>query len=89
MTSHTNKNFRKLFRELPADVQTTARKAYGIWRSNPAHPSLEFKKVHNTLPIFSVRVSLGWRAVGVKKGNVMTWFWIGSHNDYDKLLGQF
>jgi len=35
------------------------------------HPSLRFKKVHATLPIYSARVDLDWRAVGVlKEGTV-------------------
>jgi hypothetical protein len=36
--------------------------------------------------VYSVRVGLGWRALGVREGDVMVWFWIGSHADYDRLL---
>jgi hypothetical protein len=39
-----------------------------------------------TLPIFSVRVGLGWRAVGIRKADTMIWYWIGSHDEYDALL---
>ena len=88
MISHTTKSFRKLFRELPPDVQKTAYKAYKLWRENERHSSLEFKQVHKIQPIFSVRISLGWRAVGIKKETTMIWYWVGSHNDYDKLLNQ-
>lgn len=38
------------------------------------------------MPIYSVRIALGWRAVGVKEGEHMIWFWIGSHAEYDKLI---
>jgi hypothetical protein len=31
-------------------------------------------------------VTLAFRAVGVLKGDEITWFWIGSHADYDRLL---
>jgi hypothetical protein len=33
-------------------------------------------------------VGLGWRAVGVRDGDTMVWFWIGSHADYDRLLSE-
>jgi hypothetical protein len=46
------------------------------------------KQVHATRPIFSVRVGLGYRALGVREGDEMIWFWIGSHADYDQLLSR-
>lgn len=53
---------------------------------DPAHPSLQFKRVHAKEPIYSVRVGLGWRAVGVRSDDTVVWFWIGSHAEYDNLL---
>lgn len=88
MTSHTTDSFRRLYRQLPADVQQAALKAYQLWRADPFHKSLRFKRVHPTQPIYSVRVGLGWRAVGVRQGDAVVWHWIGSHADYDRLLGQ-
>jgi hypothetical protein len=35
-----------------------------------------------------VRVGTGWRAVGIVKDGAILWFWIGSHNAYEKLLNQ-
>lgn len=55
---------------------------------NPAHPSLRFKRVHTTKPIYSVRITRGWRALGVREGETMVWFWIGSHADYDLLISK-
>ena len=86
LTSQTTKRFRGLFARLPADVQQTALKAYRLWRSNPRHASLHFKQVHSVRPIFSVRVGIGHRAVGIRNGQLMIWYWIGSHADYDKIL---
>jgi hypothetical protein len=48
---------------------------------------LRFKHVHPTEPIYSVRISLDYRALGVLQDDDIVWFWIGSHADYDKLLG--
>ena len=86
MTSHTTKSFRKILRDLPPEIQRAAVKTYESWRREPYHPSLDFKLVHKVEPIYSVRVGLHWRVVGVKKRETMIWFWIGSHNDYDNLL---
>jgi hypothetical protein len=36
-----------------------------------------------------VRVGLNYRAVGVRDGQDVIWFWIGSHAEYDKLIQQF
>jgi hypothetical protein len=33
-----------------------------------------------------VRVSRGWRALGLLESDTMYWFWIGSHAEYDRLL---
>jgi hypothetical protein len=86
--SHTTAQFRKLFASLPTEVQRQARRAYRIFRQNPNHPSLRFKPVHPTQPIYSVRISQDYRAVGILEGDDIVWYWIGSHGDYDHLLAQ-
>lgn len=86
MKSRTTKKFRSLFARLPKQVQTQARIAYRLFKQNPNHPSLRFKKVHSELPIYSARISKDYRAVGQLDGDTVIWFWIGSHTDYDKLL---
>jgi hypothetical protein len=89
MNSHTTDAFRQAFSELPADVRKQARQAYRLFIENPYHPSLRFKSIHPTRPIYSVRVGLNYRAVGVRDGQDVIWFWIGSHAEYDKLIQQF
>ncbi len=75
------------FAELLERVKKTARKNYQLWKQNPDHPSLEFKKLNTKQPIYSVRAGIGWRAVGIMKDSeIIVWFWIGSHSNYDKLL---
>ena len=86
MKSRTTKKFRVSFARLPKEVQTQARVAYRLFKQNPSHPSLRFKKVHSRLPIYSARISKDYRAVGQLDGDTVIWFWIGSHADYDKLL---
>jgi hypothetical protein len=86
MESTTTRQFRDALSALPTDIQKRAREAYGLFRKNPRHPSLRFKKVHSTLPVYSARITLEYRAVGVIKDYVIVWFWIGSHADYERLL---
>jgi hypothetical protein len=74
------------YRALPKDVQELADKKFKLLESEPRHPSLRLKKVGR---FWSCRVGLHHRAVGVdapEHGGI-AWFWIGTHADYDKLLG--
>ncbi|MGZ9220970.1 MAG: ParE family toxin-like protein [Anaerolineales bacterium] len=89
MNSHITDKFRKAFAELPADVQKQARQAYRLFIENHHHPSLRFKPIHPTRPIYSVRIGMDYRAVATRDGNDIIWYWIGSHAEYDKLIRQF
>lgn len=86
MKSFTTPQFWKLYNALPPDIQKRADKAYQLWQVNPSARSLYFKRVHAQLPIYSVRISRGYRALGVQKQSGVTWFWIGSHDAYERLL---
>ena len=86
MKSSVTKEFRKRLNTLPSEVQEQAARAYVLWRSNPYHPSLQFKRVSQRQPIYSVRIGLGYRALGLLEGDRIYWFWIGSHAEYDALL---
>lgn len=88
MRSRATPRFWAAYRELPPEIQNLARKAYGLFRDNPRHPSLQFKRVHDRDPTYSVRVSLGYRALGLLEDHEITWFWIGSHAEYDRLLNR-
>lgn len=89
MKSKTSKRFRELLRDLPPDVRRQALAAYRQFKRDPYHPSLHFKRVSQTDPIYSARVGDGYRALGVRRpSDTILWYWIGSHADYDKLLGK-
>jgi len=88
MYSRTTRRFRELLAALPAHVRQQAREAYRLFQQNPTHPGLRFKQVHVDPPIYSARVGISYRAVGVRDGDTVVWYWIGSHADYDKLLAQ-
>lgn len=88
MKSHTTSRFRKLFERLPADIKQQAREAYKLFKQDPYHPQLHFKQVHQKQPIYSARVTYRYRTIGILESDVIVWFWIGSHEDYNKLLKQ-
>lgn len=86
MTSLTTERFWKAFNVLTPEVQERAKKVYELWQKDPYHDSLQFKRVHTKRPIYSVRIGMDWRALGIKDADTVTWFWIGSHSDYNKLI---
>ena len=86
MTSRTTKQFWEMLAALPEQIRRQAREAYRRFQQDPKLPGLQFKKVHTTLPIYSARINIYYRAVGVVTGDQIVWFWIGGHNDYDQLL---
>lgn len=88
MKSRATPRFWSAYRTLPTEIQGLARKAYRLFASNPQHQSLRFKKVHGHEPIYSARIALGYRAVGLLDGNDITSFWIGAHADYDRLMAR-
>jgi len=52
---------------LPPEIRKRAQQAYVIWRDNPAHPSLFFKRVKESQPLYSVRIGLGIEPWGYSK----------------------
>jgi hypothetical protein len=86
VTSSVTKAFRDLLHRLPTATQEQAARAYALWRTDPYHNSLQFKRVSQRQPIYAVRVGLGYRALGLREGDHVYWFWIGPHSEYDELL---
>lgn len=86
MNSQLADSFVEAFGRLPEAIKNQARKSYQVWRQNPTHRSLHFKKIHAHENLYSVRIGQGWRALGLLDGNTITWFWIGSHANYEKLI---
>jgi len=71
------------YKKLPPDIQRRARVAYRLWRNNPRHPSLCFKKVGEP---WSVRIGKGYRALALQENDTYYWFWIGTHDEYEQML---
>jgi hypothetical protein len=87
MNSETTQSFWDAYRDLDQAIKDRARKAYKLWDENPFHPSLHFKCINQKENIWSVRITIAYRAVGVLDNDTVTWFWIGDHDAYEKYFG--
>ena len=87
MKSAVLPSFWTAYAVLNGSTRRATRKAYGLWAENPFHPSLHFKCINDEEDVWAVRVTLRYRAVGVLQGDTVTWFWIGSHDDYERFFG--
>lgn len=67
------------YRALPATTRQLAEKSFELLKADPQHPSLG--------RFWSARVGLHYRALAVEAPDGVLWFWIGTHAEYDKLVG--
>ena len=84
MNHFTTPRFWKAYDNLPAEIQKLADKNFALLKDDPAHPSLHLKKVGR---FWSVRVGRGYRALAAEHDDGLLWFWIGTHAEYDDLIG--
>ncbi len=84
MISRATSDFWTLYHALPAGVRRQARLAFLRFRDEPDYPSLRFKKLRGPDQFWSARFGDGYRAVCQRDGEIVTWLWIGSHQDFDK-----
>ena len=66
------------------EIQRIAKAKYALWLGDPFHPSLQFKQTKPGL--WSVRITDKYRALARKRGEIIFWFWIGTHTEYDRLI---
>jgi len=85
MKSFGTSKFWILYRNLPESVRRTARRRYHLWLSDPAHPSLHFKPIGE---LWSIRITDDYRALALRDEDVLHWFWIGTHAEYDAILNK-
>lgn len=84
MTHHASPDFWACYRALPVEIQDLADKSFALLKADPRHPSLRFKKVGR---FWSARVGLHYRAAAVEIPDGFLWFFLGSHAEYDRLVG--
>jgi len=81
---HATGDFWDAYDRLPQQIQKLADENFELLKSDPKHPSLHFKWIGR---FWSARVGKSWKALAIQDGDDFIWFWIGSHSDYDKLIG--
>jgi hypothetical protein len=74
------------YRALPEEIRRLADKNFDLLKADPRHPSLHFKRIGR---LRSVRVGDHYRALGLDVTEGVYWIWIGTHADYDKMIGKF
>ncbi|MCB1189948.1 MAG: hypothetical protein H7A23_18090 [Leptospiraceae bacterium] len=79
----TTDRFWKCFEKLPDYIKMLAKENFELLKENQYHPSLHFKKIGD---YWSVRIGLSYRALAVKDDNDYIWVWIGTHEEYNKII---
>ena len=72
---------------MPPEIQRAAREAFARFTADPSHPGLRFKPLWGHDDAWSVRVTISYRAVGIRNEDAITWYWVGSHAEFDRDFG--
>ncbi len=83
MNHFTRPGFWDFYHRLLPEIQTLADKNYALLKENPRHPSLQLKQIGR---LWSVRINDDYRALGLDDAVGIVWFWIGRHDEYERLL---
>ena len=84
MISKTQAEFWACYNSLPAEIHALANEKYRLWEQDCFHSSLQFKGLIDN--VWSVRINQKYRALGRRNGNLIVWFWVGTHSEYDALI---
>ena len=85
MNHHTTADFWDCYARLPKAAQSVADRHYALLRADSRHPSLRLKRIGR---LWSVRAGSGYRALAADGHDGLVWFWIGPHDDYERLLAR-
>lgn len=83
MNHFASPDFWEAYHALPHRIRRLADRNYALLKRDPTHPSLQLKPVAG---YWAVRVGLHYRALSMRDGDDLIWFWIGSHAAYDNLI---
>ena len=83
MRSFALPEFWKCYDALPETIRALADDKYALFERDPFHPSLGLAQKG---AVWTIDVGRSWRAIAHRSGDDFHWFWIGSHEAYNKLL---
>lgn len=83
-------SFNKAFDTLPKDIQELATTQFQKWKADPQSVSIKPLDVANG-EVVSCQINYRYRALACKtkdqeNNTTYVWFWVGSHEDYNKLV---
>jgi hypothetical protein len=81
--SHTVPDFWNCYDRLPENIRFLAAEKYALFQRNPFHPSLGLQQKGE---VWTVDIGRSYRALAWREENCFHWFWIGSHEAYNRLL---
>jgi hypothetical protein len=80
--SRASEEFWGLYNRMPRSAQRAAQ-AVRTFRKDPTHPSVHLKPVGG---LWSARINDAYRALAVREDDIFYWFWIGPHDQYERLI---
>ena len=83
MNHFTTPSFWDAYASLPEPIRRIADRHYELLRADSRHPSLHLKRVGR---LWSVRAADGYRALAAEAPDGLVWFWIGPHDEYERLI---
>jgi hypothetical protein len=88
MDHRATEGFWRAYQALPLAIRNRADKQFALLKSNPNHPSLQFKKAgeSRSQEVWSARVTLNYRTLALRRAGGFLWFWIGDHESYEELI---
>jgi len=86
LKSVPTKRFWKGYHSLPENIRNVADEVYKLWKENPFDPALEFHEIRKSL--WRIKIGYRYRALARRYEGSVVWIWIGSHEDYNKLIGK-
>ncbi len=88
MNSQITRGFAKALEKLPARIQQRTHAALRTWAADPFHKGLHFKQAATAHNVWSLRIGRRHRALAFRTGNDISWYWVGDHDAYMKLLSR-
>ena len=78
-----NADFWEACAKLPPGIRRRVPQKFQMLQQNPRHPSLRLKKVGSD---WAVRISKGYRTLAREEDGNLVWFWIGTHDEYERRI---
>jgi hypothetical protein len=77
------RRFWDCYTALPKHTRQLADKSFALLKQDPNHPSLRLKKAGK---FWSARVGASYRALAAPDGDDFVWVWIGTHDEYERMI---